>query len=332
MVEHGGRLRQASREHDIRIDDWLDLSTGIAPWPYPVPAIPSACWQRLPEDDDGLIEAARGYYGARHALPVNGSQAAILALPRLFAPASVALLAPSYGEYLPAWQAAGHRVQCCAFDAVLEQDAAHARHLMLANPNNPDGRRFAPEALLAAAARLARHDGWLIVDEAFADAEDGLSLAGVAGTPRAKNVIVLRSLGKFFGLAGARVGFCLGQPELLTRLAERLGPWPLAHPARFAAKVGLGDTAWQAAQKRRLHSAAARLAELLTAHGFAPVGGTALFQFVATLDAARMHDFLARRGILVRHFAELSALRFGLPGDETAWSRLAAALDEWREQ
>lgn len=328
MVEHGGRLREASRDYDIPLEAWLDLSTGIAPWTYPVPPIPLASWQRLPEDDDGLIEAARVYYGARHALPVNGSQAAILALPRLFSSSTVALLAPAYGEYAPAWQAGGHRVLCCAFDAVLEQDAPL---VMLANPNNPDGRRFDPAPLLAAAARLARRGGHLIVDEAFADAEDGLSLAQVAGTKGARNVIVLRSLGKFFGLAGARVGFCLAAPELLSRLKARLGPWPLAHPSRFVAKAGLGDTAWQAAQKRRVREAAARLAELLAENGLAPAGGTALFQFVVRTEAARMHDFFARRGILVRHFAELSALRFGLPGNEADWTRLSGALTDWRK-
>jgi cobalamin biosynthetic protein CobC len=61
MLEHGGRLREAARRYGIPLDAWLDLSTGINPGPWPVPAIPVSAWARLPEDDDGLIDAARAY-------------------------------------------------------------------------------------------------------------------------------------------------------------------------------------------------------------------------------------------------------------------------------
>jgi L-threonine-O-3-phosphate decarboxylase len=329
MLEHGGRLLAASRHYAIPPDGWLDLSTGIAPWPYPAPAIPASAWQRLPEDDDGLREAACAYYAAAHVthiLPLAGSQAAILALPRLRVPGTVAVLAPTYGEYAPAWRAAGHRVAECMADELLRQAADV---IMLANPNNPDGMRFACDELLAAAQGLAKRGGWLIVDEAFADVDAVDSLAAVAGTAQAENVIVLRSLGKFFGLAGARVGFCIAAPALLARLKEMLGPWPIAHPSRCIAKVGLGDTAWQVAQNGKLRTARARLAQLLTAHGLPPAADTALFAYVPCAAAAALHEFLAWRGILVRCFAEPAALRFGLPATENDWMRLACALAGW---
>ena len=328
MLEHGGRLRLASQRYGIALHEWIDLSTGIAPWPYPVPEIPLSVWQRLPEDDDGLLDVARAYYGAKNLLAVNGSQAAIMALPRLRAPGVVAVLAPSYGEYAPAWRAAGHQVIECAAEDLRQQDVDAIDVMLLANPNNPDGCCFSRAALLALARRLSENNGWLIVDEAFADADGENSLANMAGMAGAKNVIVLRSLGKFFGLAGARVGFCIAAPALLLRLQEALGPWPLAHPARFIAKVGLGDTAWQAAQRQRLHAASARLATLLTTNGLPPTGGTGLFQYVQCTVAAALYERLAKRGMLVRCFAKPSALRFGLPENEAVWARLESALGD----
>ena len=265
MLEHGGRLRLASQRYGIALHEWVDLSTGIAPWPYPVPEIPLSVWQRLPEDDDDLLDVARAYYGAKNLLAVNGSQAAIMALPRLRAPGVVAVLAPSYGEYAPAWRAAGHQVIECVAEDLQQQDGEAIDVMVLASPNNPDGRYFSRAALLALAQRLSESNGWLIVDEAFADVDSENSLANIAGMAGAENVIVLRSLGKFFGLAGARVGFCVAAPNVLSRLQGVLGPWPLAHPSRFIAKFGLGDTAWQAAQRQRLYAASGRLVTLLTA-------------------------------------------------------------------
>jgi cobalamin biosynthetic protein CobC len=341
VLEHGGRLREASRRYAIPLADWVDLSTGIAPWPYPLPPLAAELWQRLPEDDDGLREAAAGYYGVTDVariLPLAGSQAAIQALPRLRATSTVSTVAlptPTYGEYAPAWRAAGHRVIECAFDSLAGPDADV---VLLANPNNPDARRLDRAVLLALAARLARRDGWLIVDEAFADADatDAASLAAVAGSAVAPNVIVLRSLGKFFGLAGARVGFGIAAPALLDRLRDLLGPWPLANPSRHVAKHCLRDAPWQAAQRERLRQALARLCALLTEHGLPPSATTALFAYVpchvSSAMAANVHDHLARRGILVRRFAAPAALRFGLPGDEAAWARLRAALRELPRQ
>lgn len=327
MLEHGGKLLAASQAFGVPFADWIDLSTGIAPMTYPIPDIPVSVWQRLPEEDDGLHAAACAYYGAQNLLAVNGSQAAIMALPRLRSPGRVVVLFPSYGEYAPAWAAAGHEVIECTAQDVLQQKADV---ILLANPNNPDGQIFSREALLAAAERLAQRQGWLVVDEAFADVDAENSLSAMAGTGAAKNVIVLRSLGKFFGLAGARIGFCIAANDVVHRLQEMLGPWPLANPARFVAKVGLGDTAWQINQRAHLRHASARLAALLRCYGLAPGGGTALFQYVPCHEgvgqAATLYDHFAQHGILVRRFTQPAALRFGLPDSEAAWARLEAAL------
>lgn len=313
MFEHGGRLRAAARQWNIPLADWLDLSTGIAPWPYPVPEIPPAVWQRLPEDDDGLEAAACACYGAPRVLPLAGSQAAIQALPRLLPPGRVAIPAPIYSEHPAAWAAAGHT----RVDGQATADCA-----VVCNPTNPTGQRYTRDELLARAQQVK----WLVVDEAFLDAETDSDTSMIGGA--CANVLVLRSLGKFYGLAGARVGFAIGAAPLLDRLATALGPWPVAHPARWLARQALQDRAWQATQRERLHTAAARLAELLRAHGFAEPTGTALFQYVRTPRAAELFEALARRGILVRTFDNPAALRFGLPDDDAQWQRLTLALQE----
>ncbi|WP_132912632.1 threonine-phosphate decarboxylase [Pseudomonas aeruginosa] len=276
MLEHGGRLREAARRYDIPLADWLDLSTGIAPWPFPLPAIPEQAWTRLPESDDGLEAAACLYYGAERVLPLAGSQAAIQALPRLRRGGRVGVLSPCY---------AGH-------------------------------------------ARLQRRGGWLLVDEAFMDCTPQSSLAACSNRP---GLIVLRSFGKFFGLAGARLGFALGERPLLQALAEQLGPWTVNGPVRHVAQSALRDRQQQRQQRERLLAASQRLEELLRRHGWPPAGGSALFQRLVDPRCAALHDYLARRGILTRQFEQPASLRLGLPADEAAWARLDAALLGFKE-
>lgn len=319
-LPHGGGLLAAARRYGIAPGDWLDLSTGINPRGYRLPGVPPAVWQRLPQDDDGLAAIAAGYYGCHSPLPVAGSQAAIQALPRLRAPGRVALLAPMYAEHANAWRQAGHTVRELPADALLATTDADV--VVLANPNNPTGARFAPQDLLALHARLPA-GAWLVVDEAFMDATPDASLARHCPRP---GLIVLRSLGKFFGLAGARVGFVLAWPALREPLLAELGPWTLAGPARWAAGLALADPAWIDRTRARLARDSARLARLLTVHGLPPAGGCALFQWLRTDRAYALHEALAGRGILTRLFDKPLSLRLGLPGTPTDWRRLDRAL------
>ena len=322
MLEHGGGLRAAAVRYGISLSDWLDLSTGINPQGWPVPAVPATVWQRLPEAEDGLETAAAAYYSVESLLPVAGSQAAIQALPWLREPGRVGVLSPSYAEHAHAWRRAGHRVEWWpaeSLDAAIERLNA----LVLVHPNNPTGVRFPPALLLDWRARLADRGGWLVVDEAFMDATPAESLASHAGLP---GLIVLRSLGKFFGLAGARVGFVLAEPALLEHLHEPLGPWTVAGPSRWVAARALSDRDWQAEMRSRLDRAGNRLADLLKRQRLPVAGGTGLFQWMPLPDAEFWQDALARRGILVRRFTDPPGLRFGLPGGEPAWRRLELAL------
>ena len=169
MLEHGGRLRRAAQSYGIALEHWLDLSTGISPFAWLVPAIPAQHWPRLPEDDDGLAASAAAYYGAPQLLPVAGSQAAIQALPTLRAPSRVGVLAPGYAEHAQAWQRAGHTVLPLPAQPLLQADA-HCDVIVLIHPNNPCADTFDGAALLQLHARLAARGGWLVVDEAFMDA------------------------------------------------------------------------------------------------------------------------------------------------------------------
>lgn len=331
MLEHGGRLRAAAQQYGARLvplADWLDLSTGINPNGYPVPPLDAACWQRLPEDDDGLDEAAAAYYGNDRVLALPGSQAAIQILPALFSPVAVACLTPIYEEHPHAWARAGHKVRRLQNATLQRALAAVTPNILLCNPNNPTADTLPRSALLDAAAQLRRRGGWLIVDEAFGDADPDNCVAALAGSEQAPNLIVLRSLGKFFGLAGARVGFIFGTPEKLDRLREALGPWPLSGPARAVARYALADTAWQTQARRDLSAAAQRLATLLAPLG--EVRANALFVTVAAPNVAALFEHFARRAILLRCFETHGLLRVGLPGNDAAWQHLAQAVNEWK--
>ena len=289
-IRHGGDLLAAARRHGRPVEDWLDLSTGINPDGYPVPALPADAWLRLPQDDDGLAELAAQAYGAPRALPVAGSQAAIRTLPQLLKPGRVGVAVQGYSEYAPAFARAGHEVVPLAETDFVRADlAAQLDHLVVVNPNNPTGRTLAQATLRAWHADLAARGGTLLLDEAFMDCTPERSLAALADRP---GLVVLRSLGKFYGLAGVRCGFVLAEPALLAALAEQLGHWTVAGPARAVARLALADRAWQAAARERLQQAGIRLATLLRKHGLTPVGRP-LFSWVPNADAARLHEALA---------------------------------------
>jgi cobalamin biosynthesis protein CobC len=321
-LHHGGRLRAAAHAYRIPLQDWLDLSTGITPEGWPVPLIPNEVWRRLPEDDDGLAMATRAYFGGALVLPVAGSQAAIQTLPRLYTPRRVAILSPCYAEHEKAWREAGHMVDLVDYAAA---DAAARHHdvLLLTNPNNPTGQLTPVEQLTEWHTILAKRGGLLVVDEAFIDASPQLSLLARTSQP---GLVVLRSLGKFFGLAGLRCGFVAAEEKVLGQLNLRLGPWAVSHPARWVAQRALADRPWQMANSQRLLAASQRLADLLAEHGLPSPSGCGLFRWVPCPQPGILQDALARKGILVRAFEK--GLRFGLPGTESDWLQLTSVLRE----
>lgn len=315
--DHGGDLDRARDRFGA--GDWIDLSTGINRLPWPVPPLPAQCWTALPTASAmaGLIAAARDAYGAAKPgiVPLAGAQAAIQLVPRLRAPGRARVLGPTYNEHAAALAAQGWQVDTVAEAAEL----AGADLAVVVNPNNPDGRSHSQAALL----ELAGQVGLMVVDESFADAEPALSLAARAGG----NLVVLRSFGKFYGLAGLRLGFALAAPDLAARMTALAGPWAVSGPAIAVGATALADRAWAEATRKRLAVDALRLDALAAAAGWRLVGGCALFRLYETPDAEAAQAALARHHIWTRRFPWHERwLRLGLPGGPDEWQRLAAAL------
>jgi cobalamin biosynthetic protein CobC len=326
MLEHGGNLREAARRFGRPIEEWLDLSTGINPRPYPAPALAPHAWHRLPEIDPALASAAEAYYGAPCMLPVAGTQAAIQALPRLWGRSQVIVSAPSYAEHAYSWQQAGHTVREVPFDR-LEHNIDEGEVVVVCNPNNPTGAVVEPERLLAWAQRLAARKGWLVVDEAFGDVTPQMSVARHTDRP---GLIVLRSVGKFFGLAGLRLGFVAAEKNLLARLAGWIGPWSVSGPAQDIGRIALNDRAWQESTRAQLLQSGTRLHLLLEEHSIA-ASGSALYQWWPEAQPEEFHLHMARHGIWVRLFPDKArGIRIGLPPDDAGWQRLSETLAAWR--
>lgn len=321
LPRHGGDLAAAKRRYGTPPRPWLDLSTGINPRSYPLPSLPASCWTDLPDADAdaALLAAAAACYGTppqAGMVAAAGTQALIQWLPRLRPPSRVAVLGPTYAEHAAAWAAAGHQVaEVATLDA-----AAGADVVVVVNPNNPDGRIFPFAALEGAAARARL----LVVDEAFADVAPEASIAAWAGRP---GLVILRSFGKFFGLAGLRLGFALTDRDTAGRLRAAQGGWAVAGPAMAVGTGALSDRAWISDTRRWLKERAERLDVVLGAAGIEVLGGTTLFRLARCSDAQRLADHLGRQGILTRAFAyEPEWLRVGLPGDDDGLERLRLAL------
>jgi len=322
MLEHGGRLIKASIEFGIPLEKWTDLSTGINPCGWPTPAIPQSIWQRLPEDGDDLLHSAKDYYQAENLLPISGSQAAIQMLPKLRKRSTVGILALTYNEHQHAWQKAGHNLIVLT-EEKLRMGLPDLEVLVLCNPNNPTGYRTEPGTLLKWAEQLSSIGGWLVVDEAFIDSTPELSISSITGQP---GLIVLRSLGKFFGLAGARVGFVLAWQELLDELQNELGPWTVSTPSRWLATLALQDKRWQMKNRQELKERKSKLIELLAKYQLEGKGESDLFTWVQHENAKTIAHQLAKQAVLLRYFDHPPSLRFGLPGSDENFAKLDSAL------
>jgi cobalamin biosynthetic protein CobC len=322
---HGGDLDAARRLFPDAPEPFIDLSTGINPHSYPLPQLSSDLFARLPTPAAlaRLVGVAARAYGApspAHVVAAPGTQILLPLVTGLVPPGRAAVLGPTYAEHLRVAALAGHGAQEVAEIGEL----ATADLAIVVNPNNPDGRIVDRDVLLALADRRSR-GGLLIVDEAFADvAPAGTSLASdVAGG----NIVVLRSFGKFFGLAGLRLGFALAAPDLAARLTAVLGPWAVSGPAIAIGEMALADAAWAQATRAMLAREAQQLDEILRGAGLAIVGGTSLFRLARHEAADELFRHLGRAGICVRRFPEQPTwLRFGLPRGDDAWQRLRAAL------
>ena len=325
-VYHGGNLAQARAEFPGAPEPWVDLSTGINPVPYPIPEIPVMAWTRLPEPAEvaRLEQVAAEAFGMADGALVAatpGTQALIQMLPRLLPARTVGILGFTYQEHARVWREAGAEV------TVVDRlsDLARFDVALVVNPNNPDGRLVPPVELAAFALDTVGEWRRLIVDEAFVDVLAGdVSLAPRLPLP---GVVVLRSFGKTWGLAGVRLGFALADAALADRVRSAFGPWAVSGPAIEIGMAAYGDRSWLEATRARLSREAARLDGLLVGAGMRVIGGTPLFRTAESESAPAMFRRLGEAGIWVRRFpADPSRLRLGIPSGEDEWRRLAAAL------
>lgn len=318
-IPHGGRLARAQADYPSAPALWLDLSTGINPegWRRGRPGLDSL--SRLPDPADTLAleAAAAASFGVRPecVVAVAGAEAGLRLLPELIDGGRVAVASPTYGSHADAWERAGRAVHAVTRADLFDADA---EVLVVVNPNNPDGEASPGSDLVDKATGR-----WLIIDESFVEVEPGLSAASFAQG----RTIVLRSFGKFYGLAGVRLGFIICDETLAERIRRRVGDWPVGAEAIAMGRAAYADTAWAERTRRTLMRDAARLDRLLKATGFEIMGGTILFRLVRCASAFERADKLARQGVLVRTFAQNKTLiRFGLPGRKN-WGRLQAALE-----
>ena len=329
MTDHGGSLARAETLFPNAPKPWLDLSTGINPHSYPLPPLPASIFARLPEEADlwRLAAAAAGAYGAPdegNVVAAPGTQILLPLVAELVPKGRAAVLSPTYAEHRRAAALAGHRV----VDVPNLRSLYDADLAILVNPNNPDGRATSRAELLDLASHLRAKGGLLVVDEAFMDA--GPREESVCPDVEEGSIVVLRSFGKFFGLAGLRLGFALAARPVTAQLRAKLGPWAVSGPAIAVGSAALSDIRWQEGMRACLMKEAAALDELLAVNGLPVEGGTPLFRFLRTPRAESLFRALGREGILLRHFAyDSQALRVGLPGG--GGRRLSTALQHWRE-
>jgi cobalamin biosynthetic protein CobC len=307
-ADHGGGIDAVIDVFGGQRMNWIDLSTGINPQPYPVPALGLAAWAELPDQAamDRLTQAARIFWRVPDQaaiLAAPGASALIARIPALATAGRVRIPGPTYNEHARAFQAMGW---------VLEDAGSDAE--VLVHPNNPDGRIWTAQDVTA---RLT------IIDESFCDVMPEASLIALANRP---GTLILKSFGKFWGLAGMRLGFAIGDPVLIAQLARMLGPWPVSGPALHIAELALRDEGWAAAARLRLTDDALRLDGVMSAQGARLVGGTSLFRLYEVSDASCWQRRLARHHIWTRTFPYNPRwLRLGLPGHDGHWARLVAA-------
>lgn len=317
---HGGRLAEARALYGG--EDWLDLSTGINPTPWPGAKDLAVDWQRLPDEMDlqELEREAASYFGVdpTFVCAVPGSEIGLRLL-RDIGVMPTAYVMPAYRTHA---------------DLVMPRIALEpialpwsSGSLILANPNNPDGRILHRQVLGEQLAVTEAAVHWLVIDEAFADTVPEASFASEIGDDR--RLIIFRSFGKFFGLAGVRLGFVLGPRSVIAAYRAKLGSWPLSSAALVIGTAAYRDRAWIGSMRSILPGQAASLDAVLAHHGLEPFGACPLFRLIETTDAAALFDRLARHSILTRPFDENRRwLRVGLPGSAEDLVRLDRALSD----
>ncbi|MFK5986658.1 MAG: pyridoxal phosphate-dependent class II aminotransferase [Pseudomonadota bacterium] len=326
--QHGGQINQLIAKYHLDKNSCLDLTTGVNPNGWPVPAIPAEVYRNLP-DSDNLLTIAANYYNSSSLQVTAGSQQSIELLPKILGNnLTVGIVSPTYAEHLYAWQNNDHKIILLHPDEI-DSQLEQLDCLVIVNPNNPSGFIFQTEQLLKYLDFFEKkskyQNAYLIIDEAFMDSTEELSLL-----PNIKNnsLIILRSIGKFFGLAGIRCGFIFSSTELLEKISIELMPWSVNHPARWIVAKALADEQWIKENRYYLNQQSSQLLKILrqTFDNTLVISGCSLFQTAYCENAEKISQLLARQGVLVRLLDKKDGLRFGLPANKEQLQRLKVAL------
>jgi cobalamin biosynthetic protein CobC len=320
---HGGDITTAAIEFGIPEGEWIDLSTGINSTSYPNTHLSEKTIRMLPTAGnlDYLLNQAKTYYQVNQQTSIiasPGTQSLIQNLPIIFPNEEIYIVSPTYSEHRYTWEQAGNLVTSVNTFKEIPSDVI----AIIVHPNNPDGRVYQKEDIL----ELSKSLKLLVIDEAFCDICPEFSII-----PHLSNnkILVLRSLGKFFGLAGLRLGFAVGTWEIIQQLYSRLGPWAVSGPAIEIGTRALLDNSWISHMQEYLYKQSSRLKMMLEKHQFSIIGKTNLFILISSDNASEFFQALATEGILVRRFEEYPKwIRIGLPGAENEWAKLDGILEK----
>lgn len=310
--DHGGGLDAAIEAYGGARSDWLDLSTGINPTPYPIPEIPKHFWTDLPDSSaqNALLTAARDFWAVPESaeiLATSGVSQLIAMLPSLQSAGHVEIIAPTYNEHAAAFRANNWTVG----------PTGNAR--VIVHPNNPDGH------LHKLTIKDIEQTDLTIIDESFCDVTPDETLIEFAKLP---NVIILKGLGKFWGLAGLRLGFAIASPTLIQKMRDRIGPWAVSGPAQYIGHKALRDLEWAKTTRRTLSANSAQLDDIMVKNNATLIGGTDLFRLYQVENAVEFQEKLAKKNVWSRVFPYSTTwLRLGLPGTNAQWNHLLAALE-----
>ena len=319
-IQHGGDIDLAIKKYGGEREDWIDLSTGINGASYPWQESINVELRNLPSNKILMqLEkaAARAYKIAEctETAAVSGAQQIINLLPLCLKSCnSVAILGPTYNEYEKAFKRSGTKTKTVSETSELSlSDIA-----IIVNPNNPTGKVIADETL----AGLSKKVRILIIDESF-------KMFSSRRTLNFSNIIQINSLGKFFGLAGVRLGFVSGPSDFIKEVKEMLGPWPVSSLAAEIGIVALNDKVWISEMEKILVTESNALHEACNSRNWELVGRTFLFHTYATSSCLEVEKQFAAHGIWVRTFDYSETwVRLGIPTSENAWTRVKQALNQ----
>ncbi len=319
-IQHGGDIDLAIKKYGGQRADWIDLSTGINRTSYPWQENVKVELRDLPSNKllRSLEKAAsRAYKVAedKDTAAVQGAQQIISLLPICLKNYnSVAILGPTYNEYEKAFKSSEIKAETVSEVSKLSSsDIA-----IVVNPNNPTGKVIAEEILND----LSKKVRILIIDESF-------KMFSSRRIQKFDNVIQINSLGKFFGLAGVRLGFVSGPSNFIKSVRGMLGPWPVSSIAAEIGKIALNDQAWISQMEKILLEGSDVLHRACNRKNWKLIGKTNLFHTYATSSSLKVEKQFAAHYIWIRTFDYSETwVRLGIPTSKYEWTRVRQALNQ----